>query len=223
MKINTYGLVEIDIKLPIIEETQVKKTKPVATFTDTGLKNKQINDNFTQTIAKKKNLNQYMGCGVMIYSYSKRLLFEYINLLPNKTNDVIHIETDSVYFNRRHGEIFKMNVEAYTGTEYAVKIGDELGNVKQEKDEEGVCHFLGKKFYQIGDIFKIKGIPMKTITEDGSFINLVSQSIFERVYAGENVRVEYITLKKNLYGKTYVSQHQCHRTINSHPELYSEF
>lgn len=92
-----------------------------------------------------------------------------------------------------------------------------------EKDEKGMCHFLGKKFYQIGDIFKIKGIPMKTITEDGSFINIVNQSIFERVYAGDNVRVEYTTLKKNLYGTTYVSSHECHRTINSHPTRYTEF
>ena len=86
-----------------------------------------------------------------------------------------------------------------------------------------MCHFLGKKFYQIGDTFRIKGIPMKTITEDGSFINIVSQSIFERVYAGENIRVEYTTLKKNLYGTTYVSSHECHRTINSHPTRYTEF
>jgi hypothetical protein len=163
-----------------------------------------------------------MGCGVMIYSYSKRLLFEYINLLPNKSEDVIHIETDSVYFNRNNGDEFKENVENYEG-EYPVKIGDALGNVTQEKDEEGVCHFLGKKFYQIGDIFKIKGIPMKTITEDGTLINIVNQSIFERVFAGENVRVEYTTLKKNLYGKTYISQHKCHRTINSHPKLYTEY
>ena len=185
-------------------------------------KNKTINDNFTQTEGKLKQLNQYMGCGVMIYSYSKRLLFEYINLLPNQSEDVIHVETDSVYFNRAHGEEFKDNVETYKGS-YPVKIGDCLGNVKQEKDEEGECHFLGKKFYQIGDIFKIKGIPMRTITEDGTFINIVNQSIFERVYAGENVRVEYTTLKKTLYGKTYVSSHQCHRTINSHPKKYTEF
>ena len=185
-------------------------------------KNKTINDNYTQTEGKKKQLNQYMGCGVMIYSYSKRFLFEYINLLPNQSEDVIHVETDSIYFNRKHANTLRHNIKTYTG-QYPVKIGDELGNVKMEKDEKGVCHFLGKKFYQIGDIFKIKGIPMKTITEDGSFINLVNQSIFERVYNGENVRVEYTTLKKNLYGSTYISSHQCHRTINSHPNRYSEF
>ena len=49
----------------------------------------------------------------MIYSYSKRLLFEYINLLPNKSEDVIHIETDSVYFNRNNGDDFKDNVVKY--------------------------------------------------------------------------------------------------------------
>ena len=185
--------------------------------------NKSINDNYTQKEPKtKKQLNEYMGCGVMIYSYSKRLLFEYINLLPNQSEDVIHIETDSIYFKRTQGDKFKNNMKKYSG-KYPVKLGKELGNVKIEKDEIGMCHFLGKKFYQIGDTFRIKGIPMKTITEDGSFINIVSQSIFERVYAGENIRVEYTTLKKNLYGKTYVSSHECHRTINSHPTRYTEF
>ena len=80
----------------------------------------------------------------MIYSYSKRLLFEYINLLPNKSEDVIHVETDSIYFNRNLGDEFKYNITQYNGN-YPIRIGDELGNVKQEIDEEGVSHFLGKK------------------------------------------------------------------------------
>ena len=62
-------------------------------------------------------------------------------------------------------------MKKYSG-KYPVKLGKELGNVKIEKDEIGMCHFLGKKFYQIGDNFRIKGIPMKTITEDGSFIKI---------------------------------------------------
>ena len=158
----------------------------------------------------------------MVYSYSKRNLMEYINLLPDKADDVIHVETDSIYFDRRLGDEFKYNITQYKG-DYPVKIGNELGNVKQEKDEEGVCHFLGKKFYQIGKTFKVKGIPMKTITEDGTFTNLIDKSIFERVYSGESIRVEYTTLQKNLYGRTYVSTHKCHRTINSHPIRYKDY
>ena len=50
---------------------------------------------------------------------------------------------------------------------------------------------------------------MKTITEDGTFTNLIDKSIFERVYAGESVRIEYTTLQKNLYGRTYISCHKC--------------
>ena len=64
---------------------------------------------------------------------------------------------------------------------------------------------------------------MKTITEDGTFPNLIDKSIFERVYSGESIRIEYTTLQKNLYGRTYISTHKCHRTINSHPSRYSEF
>ena len=182
---------------------------------------KVINGNIIEKEAKTgKNLNQYMGCGVMVYSYSKRNLFEYINLLPDKADDVIHVETDSIYFDRRLGDEFKYNITQYKG-DYPVKIGNELGNVKQEKDEKGVCHFLGKKFYQIGKTFKVKGIPMKTIMEDGTFTNIIDKSIFERVYSGESIRVEYTTLQKNLYGRTYISTHKCHRTINSHPSRYT--
>ena len=184
---------------------------------------KSLNGNIIEKEAKTgKNLNQYMGCGGMVYSYSKRNLFEYINLLPDKADDVIHVETDSIYFDRRLGDEFKYNITQYKG-DYPIKIGNELGNVKQEKDEKGVCHFLGKKFYQIGKTFKVKGIPMKTITEDGTFTNLIDKSIFERVYSGESIRVEYTTLQKNLYGRTYISTHKCHRTINSHPNRYKDY
>lgn len=184
---------------------------------------KSLNGNIIEKEAKTgKNLNQYMGLGVMVYSYSKRNLMEYINLLPDKADDVIHVETDSIYFDRRLGDEFKYNITQYKG-DYPIKIGNELGNVKQEKDEEDVCHFLGKKFYQIGKTFKVKGIPMKTITEDGTFNNLIDKSIFERVYSGESIRVEYTTLQKNLYGRTYISSHKCHRTINSHPIRYKDY
>lgn len=190
----------------------------------TVIENKRtINGSYTESVQPlKKKMNIYMGCGVMIYSHSKRLIDEYVRCLPQKTLDVIHMETDSIYFHKKVYEEFKINVENYDGP-YPVKFGDELGNIKQEKNEDGVCHFLGKKFYQIGDTFKIKGIPMRTITEDGSYDNIVDISIFERIYNGENVRVDYITLKKNLYGNTYISQHKTHRTINSHKNRYGDY
>jgi hypothetical protein len=50
-------------------------------------------------------LNEWVNAGVMIYSYSKRLLFEYIRQLPNDSKDVIHVETDSIYFPQRCKEM----------------------------------------------------------------------------------------------------------------------
>ena len=45
--------------------------------------------------------NDWIIAGVMVYSYSKRLLFEYIRCLPEDSDSVIHIETDGVYFDTR--------------------------------------------------------------------------------------------------------------------------
>ena len=85
----------------------------------------------------------------MIYSYSKRLLFEYINLLPNKSNDVIHVETDGIYFGLPHKEKFIENASKYDGDFKEVMIGDKLGNLDVEVEKAGVSYWLGKKFYYI--------------------------------------------------------------------------
>jgi hypothetical protein len=42
----------------------------------------------------------------MVYSYSKRLLFEYVKNLPNNSDDVIQIETDGIYVDGRCKEKF---------------------------------------------------------------------------------------------------------------------
>ena len=44
-------------------------------------------------------MNEGLGCGVCVYEYSKILLFKYVECLPNKSDDIIHIETDTIYFN----------------------------------------------------------------------------------------------------------------------------
>jgi hypothetical protein len=137
----------------------------------------------------------------MIYSYSKRLLFEYIDCLPNKSNDVIHVETDGIYFGLPHKEKFIENVGKYDGSFKEVKIGDKLGNVDIEVEKEGVSYWLGKKFYYIytthnkeqnphkykyGDDhyidyasskIKIKGIRTSTIDDYGTNIDLVNEKV----------------------------------------------
>jgi hypothetical protein len=51
-----------------------------------------------QNVKQEKNdgINNLLVIGVLIYSYSKRLLFEYINQIGSE--NIIHIETDGIYY-----------------------------------------------------------------------------------------------------------------------------
>lgn len=161
--------------------------------------------------------NALVVAGVMVYSYSKRLLFEYINMLPNKADDIIHIETDGMYFSTALKEEFEKNLAAYKG-EFPCKYGNELGNVKMEKStpKGQVAYFLGKKFYNITvnddyltgardakdkNIYRMKGIPNTTLNDDGSIKYLVDTKMYEDVYQGNVVVKSFGTLKKQLLGR----------------------
>ena len=52
---------------------------------------------------------------IRLYSYSKRLLFEYIRCLPQDSYSVIHIEIDGIYFDTRGKETFENNLNNYDG------------------------------------------------------------------------------------------------------------
>jgi hypothetical protein len=161
--------------------------------------------------------NALVVAGVMVYSYSKRLLFEYINMLPNKADDIIHIETDGMYFSTALKAEFEKNLAAYKG-DYPCMYGNELGNVKMEKStpKGQVAYFLGKKFYNITlnndyltkprdandkNIYRMKGIPNTTLEDDGSIKYLVDTQMYEDVYNGSVVVKEFGTLKKQLLGR----------------------
>lgn len=174
----------------------------------------------------EEKYNHWVSAGVMVYSYSKRLLFEYVRCLPNDSDDVIHIETDSIYFNKKNNETFIQNIKNYIQPKigvYPVAIGADLGNVKVEKDTDEVSYFLGKKFYCIGDLYKIKGIPLKTIDEYGNDVELVNTQLYEDIYNGKSVVKEFYTMKKALFAdRTYISSHKMKRTINPNMK-YAEF
>ena len=163
-----------------------------------------------------KKLNPWLVCGVIVYSYSKRLLHEYMRCMPSGTDDIINVETDSMYFDKKHQAAFIANVEAIV-TDYPIKIGHgidaPLGCVKQEYDEGGDSYFLGKKFYMIGDSMKIKGIPLKTKDAHGNDVQLVSEQLYASVYAGNTETRSFNTMKKNLFGETYISQHTMSRKV----------
>ena len=160
--------------------------------------------------------NILVGLGCMVYSYSKRLLFEYINLLPEKSNSVIATETDSIYFPKSEFEILEENCKNYKG-EYPVCFGNELGNIKIEKNTDDVCYFLGKKFYYIDGNYIIKGIPKHTIDDSGNKIELVDKQLYEDIYnwkkGDELIQRTFKTIKKCLYGKTELYSTNITRTI----------
>ena len=175
----------------------------------------------------------------MVYSYSKRLLFEYIHCLPNKSNDVIHVETDGIYFSTKYLEEFTNNLNNYDG-DYPCKFGVDVGNLKIEKTTPNgtVSYFLGKKFYLIMkdmdtfgiprgekdvkdkiNIYRVKGIPQKTIEKDGTYTFLVDTNLYEDVYNGETVNKTFSTLRKSLFNsKTQISTHELTRRVRPNCE-----
>lgn len=187
-------------------------------YTLNGDQTHVLNGVETQKVRDGEKWNTWVAAGCMVYSYSKRLLFEYVRCLPDNSNDVIHIETDSLYFNKKFQKTFVENVEAYkqgSGDYYPVSIGSELGNVKVEKDTTATSYFLGKKFYCIGDLYKIKGIPLSTIDEHGNDVELVNTQLYQDVFDGKTVKVDFQTMKKALFAeRTFISSHTMSRTIN---------
>lgn len=171
-----------------------------------------------QEILKNFNedkFNDWIVAGIMVYSYSKRLLFEYIKCLPNNSDDVIHIETDGIYFSTDHLEKFTENLNNYKG-DYPCCFGEDLGNLKIEKTTQRgqVAYFLGKKFYNITlnddyikkprddkdkNIYRVKGIPQTTINNDGSRKYLVDTKLYEDIYNGKSIVKSFQTLKKQLF------------------------
>ena len=177
-----------------------------------------------EKILNDDKINDWIIPGVMVYSYSKRLLFEYIHCLPNGSDDVIHIETDGIYFSSTLKDKFIENVNNYKG-EYPVKMGEDLGNLKIEKSTNPgqVAYFLGKKFYCITTnnepIMRIKGIPQKTIDKHGNIKPVVDIQLYEDVYNGLTVPKKFYTLKKHLFTqKTCISQLKMKRLVKPQGE-----
>jgi hypothetical protein len=178
---------------------------------------KQING-VSYLVDVKENLNNWITAGVMVYSYSKRLLFEYIRNMPNNSDDIIHVETDSMYFPISCEKVFNENIKNYDG-QYPVKYGNELGNIKVEKRDNDVCYFLNKKVYTIGGNYIWKGIPKRTLLEDGTEHIILDKSIYESVYNHKRgdmtIIAEYMTMNRQLFGQTKISGHRQIRTLNS--------
>ena len=158
-----------------------------------------------------KGMNYWLVAGVMVYSYSKRILWDYVNCLPNKADDVIHIETDGIYFGLPNRETFIENLKKKNDP--MIKIGDELGNVEEEVCTTEESFFLGKKDYLIGETklkkdgtinyekskLRFKGVPKKTIDDEGSKIDLLDKQFYIDRYNGHTVTKTFKTIGKALY------------------------
>ena len=190
--------------------------------------NKQVNALNNVAFCKDRTdtaekINEWIVAGVMIYSYSKRLLFEYVNCLPDKSNDVIHVETDGIYFPLPLKDEFLRNLGNYKGTFKEVVLGSSLGSIKIEVESTAASYWLGKKFYYIKTVHKdsltitkteyndvneidyakskirIKGIPCRTIDSFGRNIDLVNERFYEDIYKGEKVTTEFSAINKMLF------------------------
>ena len=192
----------------------------------------------------EEKINEWITTGLMVYSYSKRLLFEYIKCLPDNSNDVIHIETDGIYFSTRLLNKFSENINNYTG-EYPVKFGEDLGNLKVEKStaEGQIAYFLGKKFYCITlnneynvlnhiplkprddndkNIYRIRGMPQSTIDRYGNKNYIVDVALYDAVYNGRQIPKTFLTMKKNLFGNTAINVYEMTRIVRG-SGIYEEY
>ena len=175
----------------------------------------------------EKQYNYWVGAGVMVYSYSKRLLWEYVRMLPNESDDIIHIETDGIYFPSKYRTHLEKQIENYDG-KYPVAMGDQLGNVKYEHQSVGDSYWLGKKFYYMnckdeGDVLKIKGVPLKTIDEEGNEIKLITPESYADYYNGKPISATFSTIYKNVFGRIELSQMKMTRVLNPDTSKFKEY
>jgi len=172
-------------------------------------------------LADEDRVNKFIGLSVCLLDYSKRLLFEYIRCVGNE--NIIAVETDSMYFPKKYEKQFIDYIKGYVFDKedpYCVKIGNKLGNMKNEVDTDKTSYFFGKKFYCIeeGDgEFKIacKGIPEYRTCDDGSKEKVISVEDFKALCNGEDRHFKFTSLKKTLFtqSKTAISQLSMTRTI----------
>lgn len=187
----------------LVERTENYKNKIYTTneakkkYYDVGI---EENDGGTE--------NYWLICGIIVYSWSKTLLFDYINCLPNGSDDAINVETDSIYFHKENEEKFIENLKKKENN--IIRIGSNLGNIKKESEVNSTSYFIRKKVYKCGDDYKnmkCKGIPSTTIDDYGNTKKLFDEDMFIKLANGEKVKFEFKTLKKNLYGKTEITTH----------------
>ena len=188
----------------------------------TNTNNKQLINGVGIDKQMELGINSWITSGVMVYSKSKIILFDYIHCLPNKSDDIVHIETDGMYFPYKYHDEYLLNIQQRIDNDIKCpeyfKVGSALGNMEKDKVSDGISYWLGKKCYTYNSknksTFALKGMPLKTIQPDGSSKTLIDTSFFEGLYEGIPQKREYLTMKKSLFNNTYIASFYTSRTIN---------
>jgi hypothetical protein len=180
-----------------------------------------INGNVAHLETDPNACNNLMHVGIMCYDFSKRYLFGYIDCLGpdpiTARSRLIASETDSIYFPKCYEKEFLLRVEAMPNNFCVGK--SVLGGMEKEHDSEienmGPSYFLRKKFYKIGESMKCKGIPKKSIMDDGTPYDVIVPDIYQTVYEGKTYEAEFKAMQRVLYGdKVSLYSHRMTRRIN---------
>ena len=160
------------------------------------------------------HINHFLTVGLSIYSMSKRMLFDYMDCLPNGSNDIIHTETDGIVFPKSLQETFTENIKLkmldkkFMTLNQWFGIGEECGNIALDSiSKEGTnSYFLAKKSYAFikakdgTEVVRLKGIRNKSINEDGSELIVLSYKDYEKLATGVPCPFTWTNMKRNIFG-----------------------
>ena len=112
-----------------------------------------------------------------------------------------------------------------------IAFGSALGNIGVAcETDNGVSYFLGKKNYLMSgadkgdaDLIRLKGVPQKTIDEDGSYRKLVSIADYEDMFAGKTATFKFQTLLKTTKEQIAISSHEITRKIKLDKSIFSHY
>ena len=194
---------------------------------------------FDQFMRAAPRLNPFLPTGLSIYSNSKILLREYVECLPSGADDMIHAETDGFMFRKSALEHFQQQVDTYhkrtpkgdVRETLPIAFGAALGNIGVAcETDNGVSYFLGKKNYLMSgadkggtDLIRLKGVPQKTINQDGSYRKLVSRSDYEDMFQGKAATFTFQTLLKTTKEMIAISSHEITRKIKLNKSIFSHY
>lgn len=175
--------------------------------------------------------NHWLTCGLMMYSYSKFLLFDYVRCLPKKGDSVIQIETDGIYAAHRDYAEFRHNLQHYDGRfADSMKLGGKnLGNLVLEHISTGDAYFLGKKKYSFycklesEDVMRMLGVPKHSYEVDGTKKVLVTPQVYETVFNGKDVVLEFMQIRKTMENMPELVGFMQKRTIYANRILYKTY